>query len=156
MSPHQQQQGYYPSYFSMSMFMDRLKLNDTANISPSASSFHPNLGIHPPSANPPPAWAFGTQESAKCAAAAVAAVQVARGTVDGGPKFERMGMEHVPTSSGSVPYIPMPPPPPNSTSSSQVLSTDRCISPPPPPPPPLSYPQSHSRHQSHSHQHQEQ
>ena len=132
--------------------MDRLNLNDTANTSPSASSFHPNLGIHPPSANPPPAWVFGTQESAKRAAAAVAAAQQ-----NGGPKLERTGMEHVPTSSSSVPYIPMPPPPPNSTSSSQVLSTDRRISPPPPPPPSFpSYPQSHSRYHSHPHQRQEQ
>ena len=80
-----------PSYISLN------------NTSSSASSFHPSFGIHPPSANPSPAWAFGTQESAKRAAAAVAAAQVAQGIVNGGPKLERTGMEH-PTSSGSVPY----------------------------------------------------
>jgi len=173
MSPHQQQQGYYPSHYSISMSMDRLKLNDTTDTS-STSLFNPNIGTHAPSGNLPPPWMFVSQEITRSAAAGAGAgaVQSAQGIVDGGVKSRNsgtmayhnplppppgMGVDNGPMSlsSGSVPYIPMPPPPPNSSSASQALSADRRIPPPPLPlPAPPIYSQSQSQH--HSNQRQEQ
>lgn len=148
------------------MSLDRLKLNDTADTSPS-TILNPNIGIHAPSVNPPPLWMFGPQEGAKSAAAVASAAQSAQGIVDGGVKSKNsgtmtyhnplppppgMGVDNGPLPSCSVPYIPMPPPPPNSSSASQALSADRRI-PPPLPALPI-YPQSQS--QCHSNQRQEQ
>ncbi|KAF5350532.1 hypothetical protein D9756_008518 [Leucocoprinus leucothites] len=92
----------------------------------------PSNNIYAPSNQPNPnvmPWAaFGSQESAKSAAAAAAA-RVGRGLMDGSggaglrksgtakyhsPAPPPPGTENAPaSSSSSVPYIPMPPPPPS-------------------------------------------